>query len=292
MSEDFRDVERVETDRIESRRFKVKDIDQLKTVDDVFNQYTIDALRELMNRNIVSEVYGPVAQGKEAKVIWALDASGNDIALKIFYTTTAQFIRGRYKYLIGDPRFAGAKITNTRKLIEYWCRKEFANLRDAYNAGVKVPRPIAFNKNILVMEFINYQGQRGIPAPTIKDYPPEDPEGAYLTMIKYIERAYILGKVVHADLSEYNVLNTGSELVVIDWGSAVRSDHPNALEFLLRDIDNVNRYFSRELGVNTYESKLMVNAIIRRSMVKEVEEDGNGWLIIGGKRLLEELGAL
>ncbi|WP_084019768.1 serine protein kinase RIO [Vulcanisaeta thermophila] len=289
MSGDFRDVERVERARVDSRRFRIKDVDQLKTVDDVFNQYTINALRELMSRNIVSEVYGPVAQGKEAKVIWALDGDGNDIALKIFYTTTAQFIRGRYKYLMGDPRFTGIKITNTTKLIEYWCRKEYSNLKNAYEAGVRVPKPIAFNKNILVMEFINYQGQRGIPAPPIKEYPPEDPLNAYQTVLKYVERAFILGKIVHADLSEYNIVNTGSELVIIDWGSAVRSDHPNALEFLLRDIENINRYFSRELKVEVYESKALLNVIIRRARVKDVTEDSDGWLLIGGKKLIEEL---
>ncbi len=172
------DIDRIIRERVESRRFRIKDIDQLKTVDDVFNQYTINALRELMNRHVVEEVYGPVAQGKEAKVIWAKAPDGTDIALKIFYTSTAQFIRGRYKYLLGDPRFTGAKITNTRKLIEYWCRKEFSNLSDAYNAGVRVPKPITFNRNILVMEFISYGGLSGVPAPLIKDAPPEDPESA------------------------------------------------------------------------------------------------------------------
>lgn len=209
------DIDRIIRERVESRRFRIKDVDQLKTVDDVFNQYTIDALRELMNRRVVDEVYGPVAQGKEAKVIWAKAPDGTDIALKIFYTSTAQFIRGRYKYLLGDPRFTGVKITNTRKLIEYWCRKEFSNLGDAYNAGVRVPKPITFNRNILVMEFISYRGVSGVPAPLIKDAPPEDPESAYLTIIKYIEKAFILGRIIHADLSEFNIVNTGDELVII-----------------------------------------------------------------------------
>ena len=110
----------------------------------------------------------PVAQGKEAKVIWAKALDGTNIALKIFYTSTAQFIRGRYKYLLGGSRFSGVKIANTRKLIEYWCRKEFSNLGDAYNTGVRVPRPITFNRNILVMEFISYRGISGVPAPLIK----------------------------------------------------------------------------------------------------------------------------
>ncbi|MGC9152240.1 MAG: serine protein kinase RIO [Vulcanisaeta sp.] len=285
------DIDKIIRKKVESRRFRIKDIDQLKTVDDVFNQYTIDALRELMNRHIVDEVYGPVAQGKEAKVIWAKAPDGNDIALKIFYTTTAQFIKGRYKYLLGDPRFAGIKISNTRKLIEYWCKKEFSNLSDAYNAGVRVPRPIAFNKNILVMEFVNYDGYSGIPAPLIKDSPPEDPERAYLTIIKYIERAFILGEIIHADLSEFNIVNTGNELVIIDWGSAVKTSHPNAVEFLMRDIENINRYFGKELNVDVVNSKALLNVLLRRyDHRRSVVESEDGWLIIDGKVLLDDLG--
>lgn len=287
---DLRDIDEVLRRRVDSRRFRIKDIDQLKTVDDVFNQYTIDALRELMNRGIVEEVYGPVAQGKEAKVIWARSGSGEDIALKIFYTTTAQFIRGRYKYLLGDPRFTGVKVSNTRKLVEYWCRKEYGNLVRAFEAGVRVPRPIAFNRNILVMEFIGYKGQGGVPAPLIKDAPPDDPEEAYLTIVKYIERAFIIGKIIHADLSEFNIVNTGDELVIIDWGSAVKSNHPNAVEFLLRDIENVNRYFSKELGVRVFNSKALLNALLHRSDSKDnFEVDNEGWLIINGKRLIDEV---
>ncbi len=52
-------------------------------------------------------------------------------------------------------------------------------MSDAYNAGVRVPKPITFNRNILVMEFISYKGVNGgVPAPLIKDAPPEDPETA------------------------------------------------------------------------------------------------------------------
>ncbi|MFB6469925.1 MAG: serine protein kinase RIO [Vulcanisaeta sp. AZ3] len=284
------DEDRAIRKRIESRRFRIKDIDQLKTVDDVFNQYTINALRELMNRGIVDEVYGPVAQGKEAKVVWAKSHDNKDIALKIFYTTTAQFIRGRYRYLLGDPRFTSVNISNTRKLIEYWCKKEYGNLSSAYNAGVRVPRPIAFNKNILVMEFINYEGYNGVPAPLIKDLPPSNPNEAYLVIIKFIERALLLGDIIHADLSEFNILNTGRELVIIDWGSAVRVSHPNAFEFLLRDLENVNRYFGRELGVDVFNSGTLLKVLLRRYEYKsEANEDKDGWLLIEGNSIIEEI---
>ncbi len=282
-------------ERVEKRRFKIKDIDQLKSLDDVFNEYTLEALYELMNRGVIGEIHGPVAQGKEAKVFWAETPEGEDIAVKIFYTTTSRFIRGRQKYIHSDHRFEGARPSSTFKLTELWCRKEFRNLRVAWSAGVRVPRPIAFYRNILVMEFVSYQGQRGTPAPLLKEYPPDDPETAYLTVLGYIERAFILGKIIHADLSEYNIVNTGSELVIIDWGSAVKVSGPETYEFLLRDIKNVSRYFEKELEVEVFDPETVFRKIIERAerYRKEFRRGEylvrDNMLVIGGLTLIEEL---
>ncbi|NPA23297.1 MAG: serine protein kinase RIO [Crenarchaeota archaeon] len=279
-------------ERVEKRRYKIKDIDQLKTVDDVFNQYTLEALYELMNRRIIGDIHGPVAQGKEAKVFWGETPNGEDIAIKIFYTLTAQFIRGRQKYIVYDHRFENVKTSSKFRLMEVWCRKEFRNLKIAYEAGVRVPRPIAFYRNILVMEFISYQGQRGVPAPLLKEYPPDDPEQAYHTILKYIERGFILGKIIHADLSEFNIVNTGTELVIIDWGSAVKVSGPETYEFLLRDIKNITRYFQKEHDIPVYDPEKVFKTILKRAEQFKKEEkiqEKDGYLIIGGKTLIEEL---
>lgn len=285
-------IDREIKDKIDRRRIKVKDIDQLKSLDDVFNEYTIENLMKLINKGVIAEIHGVVGLGKEAKVFWAESPEGKDLAVKIFYTTTTQFIKGRYRYISDDPRFRKMRISNINKLIELWCRKEFGNLKNAYEAGIRVPRPIAFYKNILVMEFINYYDEHGVPAPLIKDEPPEDPEKAYLTIINYIERGFILGKIVHADLSEYNIVNTGKELVVIDWGSAVKSTHPEAVNLLHRDIKNINRYFKSELDVEVYDEDELVKVIIMRAeKFKETEKmcEKEGFLVIDGKTIIEEL---
>jgi len=282
-------------ERVEKRRFKIKDIDQLKSLDDVFNQYTLEALYELMNKGVIGDIHGPVAQGKEAKVFWGETPEGEDIAIKIFYTTTAQFIKGRHKYIQYDHRFEGAKPSSTFKLMELWCRKEFRNLKVAFSAGVRVPRPIAFNRNILVMEFISYQEQRGTPAPLLKECPPDDPEEAYITILNYIERGFILGKIIHADLSEYNIVNTGQELVVIDWGSAIKVSGPETYEFLLRDIKNISRYFEKEFNMEVFDPEEVFKTIIDRSerYRKEFRKgeylERDGMIVIGGLTLIEEL---
>merc|ERR1712224_268350 len=52
-----------------------------------------------------------------------------------------------------------------------------------------------------------------------------------------------LCKLVHADLSEYNMLWHQNKVIVIDLGQAVNATHPQALHYLKRDCETVTRFF-------------------------------------------------
>ncbi|MFP3198326.1 MAG: serine protein kinase RIO [Thermoproteus sp.] len=259
-----------------------KDHEYFETLDEVFNAYTWRALLSLMNRGVVDRVLGPLAQGKEARVVLARDGGGAYIALKIYYTTTAIFIRSRYKYILGDPRFKNKKIKkDIIDIVEAWSRKEFGNMSAAYKAGVKAPRPIAVERNILAMEFI---GEDGRPAPALSDVGLdglEDPDEVFWEILRNVERAYILAKLVHADLSEYNILYHGGDIRIIDWGSAVKREHPLALEYLARDLDNIFKFF----GVGL-EGRRAASLIAERAG-RPFQEDEEGWLVVDDRRLYE-----
>jgi RIO kinase 1 len=112
-------------------------------------------------------------------------------------------------------------------------------------AKVRVPEPIKFHQNLLLMEYI---GTEQMPAPMLRNVLLDDPEKTYKTILKYIKLAYQKAELVHGDLSEYNVLMEEAGPVIIDVGQALTVDHPNAGEYLKRDIENINRYF-RSLDV-------------------------------------------
>jgi RIO kinase 1 len=169
-------------------------------------------------------------------------------------------------YILGDPRFQGIK--HARKdIILAWTKKEFKNLMRAEEAGVRVPKPHVTQRNILIMEFI---GKDGVPMPQLKDVKLSNEEASHIfkKITGYMNLLYTKAKLVHADLSEYNILidMDTMEPVIIDMGQSVLTDHFNAQTYLQRDVTNIARYFGK-LNIPVNEEEMM--SIIKR---KEDEE--------------------
>lgn len=69
-----------------------------------------------------------------------------------------------------------------------------------------------------------------------------------------IRRLYQRCRLVHADLSEYNLLYMDGDVWVIDVSQAVEHDHPMALDFLRRDCSIINLFFENK-NVNIITTK-------------------------------------
>lgn len=252
--EEFEEDETVEREReiddSELREFeeRLKDSEAYEVEAEVFDEPTLRALYKLVHDGHVRAVGGVVSSGKEANVVEA-DGRDGEVALKIYRIATSSFQDMR-KYLEGDPRFEGAR--SKKELVIEWVRREFSNLQRASEAGVRVPEPIAHERNVLVSEFV---GDDGVRAPQIREVEIENPETCYEVVVEYASRLYDAG-LVHGDLSEYNVLVHDGDLVVIDMGQTVRVEHPHADDMLENDCGNVARFFS-SLGVETSRDEVL-----------------------------------
>jgi RIO kinase 1 len=229
-----------ETDQL----MKEKRSEDYEVLEEVFDRSTLMVVYELMNKGTIDEIHGVVRAGKESRVYWAKDKDGKELAVKIYLVISSEFRKGLVKYIEGDPRFKGVK-HDTRSLIFAWAQKEFKNLELAGRARVRVPMPIAVKNNVLVMEFI---GENGTCAPSLKERAPRSPERIYETLLTYMERLYRKAELVHGDLSEYNIMIWKGKAVLFDMSQAVPLVHPMADDLLHRDLTNLNKYFSR-LGV-------------------------------------------
>ncbi|MFC6940047.1 serine/threonine-protein kinase Rio1 [Salinirubellus sp. GCM10025818] len=241
------DVSDDEADRIARKRDReflqfrerIKDADQFKVEDSVFDEATLGALYKLVQDGHIDAFGGPLSTGKEANVYLAAGAEG-EVAVKVYRINASDF-RTMRDYLDGDPRFEGIG-SDKKKVVVAWTKKEFANLNRARAAGVRVPEPIAVQRNVLVMEFLGRDGER---AHRLNEVDVENPRTAYEVVREYMRRLYDAG-LVHGDLSEYNLVVHEGELTVLDLGQAVTVHHPNYREFLERDCENVASFFARQ----------------------------------------------
>jgi RIO kinase 1 len=251
------DVSDDEADRIARKRDReflqfrkrIKDADQFKVEDSVFDEATLGALYKLVQDGHVAAFGGPLSTGKEANVYLAQGAD-TEVAVKVYRINASDF-RTMRDYLDGDPRFEGIG-SDKKKVVVAWTKKEFANLKRAISAGVRVPEPIAVQRNVLVMEFLGRNAER---AHRLNEVEIENPRTAFEVVREYMRRLYVAG-LVHGDLSEYNIVVHEGELAILDLGQAVTVHHPNYRDFLERDCRNVANFFSRQ-GVDTSEANLL-----------------------------------
>ena len=229
--------------KVETQKYRNKDKSDRATVELVLDPRTRLILYKLLSRRFLDEINGCISTGKEANVYHATSKEG-DLAVKIYKTSILVF-KDRERYVTGEFRFrAGYNKHNPRKMVKLWAEKEMRNLTRLYANGVNCPRPVLLRNHVLVMEFI---GKDGWPSPKLKDYQLTESKARelYLECIQIVRCLYQKCHLVHADLSEYNLLCHGGSLCVIDVSQAVEHDHPRALDFLRKDCSNVTDFFSR-----------------------------------------------
>ena len=229
--------------------------EEWKTYNSVFDQFTNRLLFRMGSQGHFDELLTIVAPGKEAVVFVANRKESDNVAVKIYRLETANFTK-MFDYLRVDPRLQklGKNTVGDprRRTIFQWTEREYRNLLLAREARVRVPMPIAYSYNVLVMEFI---GEGTLAAPLLKHATPEDPEAFAQECFEMLKRLTRSG-MVHGDLSEYNILNDHEQPVFIDFSHGVPLKAPNSMELLRRDVENLCSYF-RKLKVKADPDELM-----------------------------------
>ena len=212
--------------------------ERFKTESEVFDKEALIALSKMIKKGILNTVDYPVSTGKEANVFRATTPEGTFVAVKIYKNETAPFFRKR-EYLEGDPRFTRVK-KNDRDIVKAFASKEFKNLEICQRAGVHAPKPFYLAGRIVVMGFL---GEGELPYPTMNMVGPLHGEKDLDSILLDVRAMYRAG-LVHADLSEYNIM-LGDFPYLIDFGQGVVRDHPHAVKFLERDVAVILRYFEK-----------------------------------------------
>uniref|UniRef100_A0A8C3A4Y0 Serine/threonine-protein kinase RIO1 n=1 Tax=Cyclopterus lumpus TaxID=8103 RepID=A0A8C3A4Y0_CYCLU len=226
----------------EAATYRVKDKADRATVEQVLDPRTRMILFKMLSRGVICEINGCISTGKEANVYHASTSAGESRAIKIYKTSILLF-KDRDKYVSGEFRFRhGYCKGNPRKMVRTWAEKEMRNLIRLQTAGIPSPEPKLLRSHVLLMSFI---GKDNMPAPLLKNAALSESKACelYLQVLQNMRKMFQEARLVHADLSEFNMLYHNGDAYIIDVSQSVEHDHPHALEFLRKDCSNVNEFF-------------------------------------------------
>lgn len=217
--------------------------EKFKTMNNVFDEFTNRKLFSMEATGYFNQMMGAIALGKEANVFRGEKIDGTDVAIKIYRLEVCDFNK-MYYYLASDPRYTNIK-RRKREIIFTWAQREYRNLLKFRDMGIRVPTPIHFTSNILLLEFI---GSDGVAASQLRrDI--TDIEHFFLRLIEYLKIMRKNG-MVHGDLSEYNLLNDNGEPVIIDCSQSTNKTDPFYEEFWERDIRNLAAFFKKHIDID------------------------------------------
>lgn len=231
--------------KADAERYRAKDKHDRATAEQVMDPRTRMILFKLLNRGLISEINGCISTGKEANVYHATSKTGDEFAIKVYKTSILVF-KDRDKYVSGEYRFRNGYCRhNPRKMVKTWAEKEMRNLLRMQNAGLNVPSPVLLRSHVLLMSFC---GKDGWPAPKLKDVDISSAKARelYRDCVIMMWKMFNNCKLVHADLSEFNLLYDDGKIVVIDVSQSVEHDHPHAFDFLRKDCTNITEYFGKK----------------------------------------------
>ncbi|RLI30842.1 serine/threonine protein kinase [Candidatus Bathyarchaeota archaeon] len=253
-------------DKVEYRVNRVSRLRLVRSITSPYRGYCLNyigydflALRFFVNSGFLEAVGGPLGVGKEADVYEALTPEGDVAALKFHRLGRISFRQTAKVRSYGKPKtfwLFRSKIA---------AEKEYEALKKLYSYGVSVPKPISQNRHAVLMGKI--EGIRLIEFKHLKD-----PENVFLKILENVKLAYRKAGVIHADLSEYNVLLDEEErnIQIIDWPQYVTINHPNAQQILERDLKNISKFFKRKFNLEI-SFKDVLDFVVLGKPVKKVQ---------------------
>ncbi|MEM1597220.1 MAG: RIO1 family regulatory kinase/ATPase [Pyrobaculum sp.] len=199
--------------------------------------YDVLAIHTLRaQRKVVRLSPTPIGVGKESVVYAGETPSGFKVAVK-FHRGGVSAFRYEKAFRRIVKKFEHLQEVYETRLAAF---AEFFALQKVFEEGGNVPEPIAHNRHVVVMAYIDgvelykFQG---------------DVKKIAEDVLNTLKTALRLG-IIHGDLSPYNII-ASTRGYVIDWPQWMPVGYDNWEQYLKRDIDNVARYFAKrgvELG--------------------------------------------
>lgn len=214
----------------------VKD-DLLRAIGAPYRGYTLTyagadllALKTLADENVLSAVGKPLGVGKESDVYDALLEDGDEVvAVKFHRVGRISFRQTRRLRGYAAGERAGWIVQAKRA-----AAREFEALVKLHGSQASVPKPIYRTRHVVVMSALDGRPLIEYSQPISRQLVEE--------LFSNMRAMYEAG-VVHADLSEYNILvSEEGHLTLFDFPQWVSPSHKSADRYLSSDINNLQTF--------------------------------------------------
>ncbi|MDK2869969.1 MAG: kinase 2 [Pyrococcus sp.] len=205
--------------------------------------YDALAIRAFAKKGVIEAISSThIGVGKDADVYVAITPQGEKVAIK--FNRIGERTSARKAYYHSDV-FADKHHKSWLYVSRLIAKKEHEALV-LLSSFAKVPKPIAWNRHAIVMEFID-----GVELAELRDtdLTKEEAEEILGKVLDEYEKIVKFG-IVHGDMSEFNIVITkDNDILIIDWAQYLTCANPESLGLLKRDISVLLNAFRRRWGV-------------------------------------------
>ena len=261
--------------------------------------FLLHSLHSFYEEALISDVLAKVRGGKEASVYRCLanPVTGLEFAAaKVYRPRMFRSLRNDALYREGreiiDSRGAAVKKSDHRVMCAIgkktafgqqvaqtsWLAHEYVSMRKLYQAGARVPCPLASNEHAILM---SYCGDANLAAPMLNEVDLSHTEARKLfkLVMQNIE-LFLQNGFIHGDLSAYNILYWHGEITLIDFPQVTSSQgNRNAYTILQRDISRVCDYFARYNAVEDADEvcRVLWQRYMQRDPYFELADASRSW---------------
>jgi RIO kinase 1 len=212
--------------------------DKFKVHEGVFDEFTLKTLEIMKRKHYFDELGRAIKTGKEGDVYFGYRGE-KTLAIKIYRMTSANF-KKISQYIVRDYRFRNIK-GSLRKVILVWAEKEFRNVALCHKHNISVPYMYKQFNNVIIMDYIFGK--------MLKDTELKDPKEFFELLLEQMKLVRHEAKLIHGDLSEFNIMVADELPILIDWGQGMsiknETDFEELNDIQLRDVQNVVGHFNR-----------------------------------------------
>lgn len=230
--------------------------------------WLLESLGSIYEEHWISDILRMVKGGKEATVY--LCAAGHSVrasvlAAKIYRPRMLRNLKNDQLYREGravldkDSHIVKdlgmLKAEHKRSVYgevirhQSWIAHEFMTLKRLHAAGADVPEPYEMGINAILMGYIGDE-QSGAPTLNTVGLHPAEVKPLFNRALKNID-IMLANRIVHGDLSAYNILYWDGQITLIDFPQVVSAlGHRCAYQIFSRDIKRLCEYFARQ-GLHT-----------------------------------------